>query len=52
MNTVRRVAQVYVLACLVLWLVPLVVFERIRPDQIGVCQSNFSGVIEEDLGPG
>ena len=48
----KRALQIFVVAVLVLWLVPQLFFATVEPDVIGVRQSNFSGVYEEDLGPG
>lgn len=48
----NRILRIFVVGVLVLWLVPKFFFATIEPEQIGVRQSNFSGVYEEDLGPG
>jgi hypothetical protein len=37
---------------LMLWIGPKFCFATIAPDEIGVRQSNFSGVNEDDIGPG
>ncbi|MEX1365179.1 MAG: SPFH domain-containing protein, partial [Nannocystaceae bacterium] len=52
MKSLSRILQLFVIGMLVLWLSPKFCFATIEPDDIGVRQSNFSGVYEEDLGPG
>jgi len=51
-NALGRVLRFFVLGVVVLWLSPKFCFATIEPDVIGVRQSNFSGVLAEDLGPG
>jgi regulator of protease activity HflC (stomatin/prohibitin superfamily) len=52
MNGLVRVLRWFVVGVVVLWLSPKLCFSTIEPDEIGVRQSNFSGVYAEDLGPG
>lgn len=52
MNGLVRVLRWFVVGVVVLWLAPRFCFATIEPDDIGVRQSNFSGVYDEDLGPG
>lgn len=52
MKNVTRILRIFVVAMLVLWLSPKFCFHTIEPDEIGVRQSNFSGVYQEDLEPG
>jgi len=37
---------------LALWIIPVACMVKVRPDEIGVRQSNLSGVQDEDLAPG
>ena len=48
----KNLIRLFVVGVFVLWLGPKFFFATIDPDTIGVRQSNFSGVFEEDLGPG
>lgn len=48
----KNLLRIFVVGVLVLWLTPKFFFATVDPDTIGVRQSNFSGVYEEDLGPG
>jgi len=52
MTTLRRVLLIYTLVMLGLWILPAFFAATIRPDEIGVRHSNFSGVLERDLEPG
>ena len=52
MKTIGRFARLYIVAVLVLWVVPALFFATVDPDEIGVRQSNFTGVAEQDLDPG
>ena len=52
MDGIGRLAKIVVVATLLMWLVPLMCTVTIRPDEIGVRQSNFSGVSETDIEPG
>ena len=52
MKTIGRICRWFVIFVLVLWLGPKFCFTTVAPDEIGVRQSNFSGVEDEDLGPG
>ena len=52
MKSITRILRIFVIAMLVLWLSPKFCFHTIEPDEIGVRQSNFSGVYQEDLEPG
>ena len=52
MKGIKRLAQLYTAALVLLWILPIACFATIRPDEIGVRQSNFSGVAEKDLDPG
>ncbi len=52
MDAIGRFARIAVVATLLLWLVPLMCTVTVRPDEIGVRQSNFSGVSETDIEPG
>lgn len=52
MQAIGRLARWVVIIVLVLWIGPKFCFTTVAPDEIGVRQSNFSGVQEEDLGPG
>jgi len=47
-----RIARIYSILLLVCWLGPKACFATIDPHEIGVRQSNVSGVHEADLGPG
>ncbi len=51
-DTIRRLARGIALSFIALWFVPLLCTVTVPPDQIGVRQSNFSGVAEEDHEPG
>ena len=51
-DTIRRIARGMAIALIALWLVPLMCTVTVAPDQIGVRQSNFSGVAEQDKEPG
>lgn len=48
----KNLLRLFVIGVLAMWLIPKFFFATIDPDTIGVRQSNFSGVYEEDLGPG
>lgn len=52
MSTIRKICQWYVAALVVAWFVPMTCFSTVAPDEIGIRQSNFSGVSEADLEPG
>ncbi len=52
MNGIARVAKYFVIASLVLWVVPAMCTGSVGPHQVGVVQSATSGVLDEDLGPG
>jgi len=52
MKSLSRILKLFVVGVVLMWLVPRVLFETIAPDTIGVRQSNFSGVYEEDFDPG
>ena len=52
MKGLARIARWYCIIVLVLWLGPKACLSTIEPDEIGVRQSNISGVHDEDLGPG
>jgi len=52
MTMIRRVAQLYVLFLIGLWILPKFFVATVQPDEIGVRQSNLSGVAERDFGPG
>ena len=52
MQAIGRLARWFVIGVLVLWIGPKFCFTTVAPDEIGVRQSNFSGVQEDDLGPG
>lgn len=52
MSQLARIARLYSIIVLVLWIGPKACFATIGPDQIGVRQSNVSGVHPDDLGPG
>jgi len=51
-DTIRRLARGIAILFVALWVVPMVCTVTVAPDQIGVRQSNFSGVSEEDHEPG
>lgn len=52
MKGLKRFLRLFVVLVLIMWLAPKFCFATVDPDIIGVRQSNFSGVYEEDLGPG
>lgn len=52
MRALSRLLRVFVVGVIVLWLSPKFCFSIVEPDDIGVRQSNLSGVYPEDLGPG
>jgi regulator of protease activity HflC (stomatin/prohibitin superfamily) len=52
MQTIGKFARLYIIAVLVLWIVPALFFATVDPDDIGVRQSNFTGVAEQDIDPG
>ena len=52
MKGLAKIARLYCIVVLVLWLGPKACLATIEPDEIGVRQSNISGVHNEDLGPG
>lgn len=52
MQGLAKIARLFVVALLVIWLAPKACFSTVQPDEIGVRQSNFSGVLEQDVGPG
>jgi hypothetical protein len=52
MQSIGKIARLFVITLVVLWLGPKTCFSTVAPDEIGVRQSNFSGVLEDDVGPG
>ncbi len=52
MNALSKMLRLFVVGVVVMWLSPKFCFAIIEPDDIGVRQSNLSGVYPEDLGPG
>ena len=52
MNRLTRIAKWTCIAAVAMWILTAVFLVRIEPGQVGVRQSNFSGVLEEDLEPG
>jgi regulator of protease activity HflC (stomatin/prohibitin superfamily) len=52
MQSIGKFARLYIIAVLLVWVVPAMFFSTVDPDEIGVRQSNFTGVAEDDLGPG
>lgn len=52
MSSLARIARLYSIVVLVLWLGPKACLATIGPDQIGVRHSTVSGVHGEDLDPG
>lgn len=52
MSTLTSVLKWFVVGVVIIWLAPKFCFATVEPDDIGVRQSNFSGVHTEDLGPG
>lgn len=52
MKSITRFARWYCILLLIGWIGPKILFTTIAPEEIGVRQSNFSGVHETDLGPG
>lgn len=52
MKGLAKIARLYCIVVLVLWIGPKACLATIEPDEIGVRQSNISGVDDEDLGPG
>jgi regulator of protease activity HflC (stomatin/prohibitin superfamily) len=52
MSALTSVLKWFVVGVFLLWLSPKFCFAIVEPDDIGVRQSNFSGVHAEDLGPG
>jgi regulator of protease activity HflC (stomatin/prohibitin superfamily) len=51
-DLLAKVARAFCAGMLVLWILSAVFLVKIRPGEIGVRQSNLSGVLHEDLGPG
>jgi regulator of protease activity HflC (stomatin/prohibitin superfamily) len=49
---IGRFARLATVLVLVMWLVPLMCTVTVRPDEVAVRQSNFSGVSESDIEPG
>lgn len=52
MKSLSGILKLFVIGVVLMWLIPRMLFETIAPDTIGVRQSNFSGVHEEDFEPG
>lgn len=52
MKGLAKFARLYCIVVLVLWIGPKACLATIEPDEIGVRQSNISGVDDQDLGPG
>ena len=52
MSSVKRAAQIIVLAALGLWVLPHLLFVRVEPGQIAVRRGAAGGVEGGDLGPG
>ncbi len=52
MKAITRFLKLFVVVVALMWLGPKFCFATVDPDVIGVRQSNFSGVYDEDLGPG
>ena len=52
MQAIGRLARFCALAIISCWLLPYLFFSTVGPDEIGVRQSNLSGVSEDDLEPG
>lgn len=52
MKTLTRICMGFCIVCLLAWIVPVACMVKVRPDEIGVRQSSFSGVYKEDLAPG
>ena len=52
MNKLIRICMYFCIAGLLLWLLPAIFLVQIGPHEIGVRQSNVSGVNKEDLEPG
>lgn len=52
MKGIARLAKLYVLLLIALWVIPFACFSTVGPHEIGVRQSNFSGVSEHDLEAG
>jgi regulator of protease activity HflC (stomatin/prohibitin superfamily) len=52
MSALTSVLKWFVVGVFLMWLSPKFCFAIVEPDDIGVRQSNFSGVHTEDLGPG
>lgn len=52
MNRMIKLARVFVIGCVALWLVPLVFVARVRAGDVAVRSSAMTGVADEDLGPG
>ncbi len=52
MKSITRISMAICLICLALWIFPVACMIRVDPDEIGVRQSNVSGVYKEDLAPG
>lgn len=52
MSSITKILRIFVVGIVLMWLAPKFCFVTIDPDTIGVRQSNFSGVHEEDLDPG
>jgi regulator of protease activity HflC (stomatin/prohibitin superfamily) len=52
MQRIGKFSRYYIIAVLVAWILPALFFATVDPDEIGVRQSNFTGVAEQDIGPG
>ncbi len=52
MNQIIKISKIVLVAALILWIVPRFFLQRVEPNQIGVRQSNMSGVLADDLAPG
>jgi SPFH domain/Band 7 family protein len=50
--TIGRFARLITVFTLLCWIVPTVCTVTVPPDEVGVRQSNFSGVSQEDVEPG
>ena len=52
MKKIIKISKTIIIGTLILWILPSIFLIKVAPDTIGVRQSNISGVLEEDLGPG
>ena len=52
MNTLIRISKIVCLGTLILWILPALLLVQIQPGELGVRQSNVTGVSNDDLGPG